>query len=791
VDRLSDLAPDLPRLACVALDSLSACFDGLTAPQRAAVEHESGPLLVLAGPGSGKTRVITRRIAARIARGVPAWSILALTFSNKAAREMRTRVELLCGGRVAGRGGPTISTFHAFSAQLLRRFGGSSLAAGLGTAPLREDFSILDAEDASTALRQAISDSGLDPKQWRASTVAAHISRAKNQLWNAAEHAAHASDFLDRTVAKVHAAYERELSRQNALDFDDLLTRCARMLRDDANLRCELQQRYTEILVDEYQDTNHSQFVIAKLLAQEHRNICVVGDPDQSIYGWRGADLNNILEFEEHFPRALIVPLGENFRSTGHIVAAAARLILHNGRRRHKELHTSLGDGEVVEALRLEDEIAEAERVAGSIERLHAAGMPLREMAVLMRMNALTRVVEDALRRRNIPCVIARGTAFFERREVRDALAYLRLIANPLDEVSLQRIVNVPVRGIGSTTMQRIGNAAALRRIPLFDALQQASSLGITERTVKSINGFVALVARARSELDVKPAGNLGGFVSRVLLETGLGRAAAASAESEEEGAEREANVTEVANAAALHEMPEGDPAAPPPTLGDALRSFLQSVALVADADAVDPEKGAVTLMTLHASKGLEFDSICIIGLEEGLLPHARSLGSPDEVEEERRLLYVGMTRARRHLLMTTCSARTVRGLQERTIESGFLREISGEGVASSDEADGASQIRMREPSGMRRLGGSGSASASAPSGAPRPALPAASVGGSRQIPSGIRVGTVVRHAQFGIGRITALLPRGSMTSVEVDFRPGGRRTLVLEYARLEIVAGS
>lgn len=787
MDRLSDLRWHIPRLARVEQSSLSVCFDGLTPQQRAAVEHGSGPLLVLAGPGSGKTRVITRRIAARIAQGVPAWSILALTFSNKAAREMRTRVESLCGSRAVGRGGPTISTFHAFSAQLLRRFGGSSLAAGLGTAPLRDDFSILDADDAATALRQAISDSGLDPKQWRTSTVAAHISRAKNQLWTAVEHASQATDFLDRTVAKVHAAYEREVARQNALDFDDLLTRCARMLRDDAELRAQLQQGYEEVLVDEYQDTNHPQFVIASLLAQQHRNICVVGDPDQSIYGWRGADLSNILEFEKHFPRAVIVPLGENFRSTGHIVATAARLILHNGKRRHKELHTSLGEGAIVEVVRLDNEIAEAERVAQSIERQQAEGMPLREMAVLMRMNALTRVVEDALRRRNIPCVIARGTAFFERREVRDALAYLRLIANPLDEVSLQRIVNVPTRGIGGTTMQRIGNAAALRRIALIDAMQQARGFGIAERTAKSIDGFVALIARARSELDVKPASNLGGFVSRVLLETGLGRAAAASAETEEEGAEREANVTEVANAAALHEMPEGDPSATPPTLGDALRSFLESVALVADADAVDPEKGAVTLMTLHASKGLEFDSIFIIGLEEGLLPHARSLGSPDEVEEERRLLYVGITRARRHLLLTTCASRTVRGLQERAIESGFLREIAGEGVVSSDEADGIGQTRMREPSVMRRFGGSHGESGAAA----RPSLPAAGVGGSRQVPAGIRVGTVVRHAQFGVGRITALLPRGSMTSVEVDFRPGGRRTLVLEYARLEIVVGS
>jgi len=787
VERLSDLAGHIPRLAIVELDSLSACLDGLTPQQRAAVEHGNGPLLVLAGPGSGKTRVISRRIAARIAQGMPAWSVLALTFSNKAAREMRTRVESLCGSRAMGRGGPTISTFHAFSAQLLRRYGASSLAAGLGTAPLREDFSILDADDAATALRQAISDSGLDPKQWRASTVAAHISKAKNQLWNAAEHAANAHDFLERTVAKVHAAYEREVARQNALDFDDLLTRCARMLRDDAALRTELQQRYSDILVDEYQDTNHSQFVIASLLAQQHRNICVVGDPDQSIYGWRGADLSNILEFEEHFPRAVIVPLGENFRSTGHIVAAAARLIVHNGKRRHKELHTALGDGAAVEVVRLDSEVAEAERVADSIEHLQAQGTPLREMAVLMRMNALTRVVEDALRRRNIPCIIARGTAFFERREVRDALAYLRLIANPLDEVSLQRIVNVPARGIGGTTMQRIGNAAALRRVALIDAMQQARSLGIAERTAKSIDGFVALIARARSELDVKPAANLGGFVSRVLLETGLGRAAAASAETEEEGAEREANVTEVANAAAMHELPDEDPAAAPPTLGDALRSFLQSVALVADADAVDPEKGAVTLMTLHASKGLEFDSICIIGLEEGLLPHARSLGSPDAVEEERRLLYVGITRARRHLLLTTCASRTVRGFQERAIESGFLREIAGVGVESSDAADGVGQGPMREASVMRRFGVAGGESGAVA----RPALPAAGVGGSRQVPAGIRVGTVVRHAQFGVGRITALLPRGNMTSVEVDFRPGGRRTLVLEYARLEIVAGS
>lgn len=710
--------------------------------------------------------MITRRIAYRIAQGVPAWQILALTFTNKAAREMKARVDALVPADAPGRRGLVVGTFHSFSAGILRRYGSGNIAAGIGTKALEADFSIFDADDFHTVMKGAISRVGLEVAQWPVASVLSEISAAKNRLMTAEEYTQAATDFRQRTIARIYSAYEREMVRQNALDFDDLLMRVARLLRVDATVLKELQERFTEVLVDEYQDTNHAQFTVAHSIARAHGNICVVGDPDQSIYGWRGADISNIMEFEEHYPGAAIIPLGENFRSTGRIVEIADRLIRFNTHRRHKDLVTNLGEGNLPRIVRLDDEIAESNFVADEFQRANRAGVQWREMAVLYRMNALSRTVEDVLRRRGIPYAIARGTAFYERREVRDTLSYLRALANPQDETALRRIINVPARGIGATSMKKIEALAQTQGVSLLQALALSKQTGVGERVSKSIDGLVATLARMRSELEVQPASSLGSFVVRLIEAAGLERAAAAIADDDQDAADRKANVLEVANAASQYVLPESAPGASPPTLGTALRGFLESVALVADADAVDPERGVVMLMSLHASKGLEFNTVAIVGIEEGLLPHARSIDSPKSIEEERRLLFVGITRSQRNLLLTCAGTRAMRGLRMRTIESGFLRELAG---------------RDGEDTSVERIDRTDLGDCDDDSSAPRSA-------GSRASGHGFRAGMVVRHAHFGRGRIEEVLPRGSLTSVRVNFVTAGTRTLVLEYARLEVV---
>ena len=745
----------------------------LTEQQQRAVSHVGGPLLVLAGPGSGKTRVITRRIAQRISCGVPAWQILALTFTNKAATEMKSRIEALLAADLPGRRGLVVGTFHSFCTGLLRRYGSRSAAAGLGLVALAEDFSIFDADDSRAMIKKAIVRAGLESAQWQVGAVASEISAAKNKLQSAGEYEKSALDFRQRTIARIYALYEKGMAQENALDFDDLLLRAARMLQHDAAIADELRGRFREVLVDEYQDTNHAQFTVAHAIAREHKNICVVGDPDQSIYGWRGADISNIMDFEEHYPGAVVIPLGENFRSTAHIVALADRLIQRNSARRHKDLFTRLGAGEKPSLVRLWDETAEAACVADALSAAHRAGTTWGQMAVLYRMNALSRSVEDALRRRQIPYIVARGTAFYDRREVRDTLAYLRAIVNPVDDTALRRIINVPARGIGATTIRKLEVAAEARGCSLAAILTQAQSLGVSERTTKSIHGLVALLVRLRSELTRKSAQDLGQFVFRVITEAGLERAATELADDDQDALDRKANVLEVANGAAAFNVPESPPGTPLPTLGEALRGYLQSVALASDSDVIDPKSGVVTLMSLHAAKGLEFQVVAIIGIEEGLLPHARSLASPSEIEEERRLLYVGITRCQRTLLMTSVALRTARGMRMSTIESGFLRELPAEHFERIDRTGARSSIAEDDDADDAAAAEDGSR-----------------VGGSRTgRQSGFSVGMTVRHAVFGVGRVEAVLPRGSLTSVSVRFRTAGVKVLVVEYAKLEIIA--
>ncbi len=733
-----------------------ALLEDLTVAQRAAVTHRDGALLVLAGPGSGKTTVVTRRIACLIANGVEPWQILALTFTNKAAGEMRQRVESLLAGQGPHDGSPTVATFHSFCARLLRRF-----AEPAGIAPR---FSIYDETLQREALKHAIRDAGLSKQNWTPAAVGAAISNAKNRLLDAKAFAAEARDFYMRSIAGVYRAYEKILRANDALDFDDLLLRTATMLRRDDDVRSRLQRRYRYLLIDEYQDTNHAQFVIAHTLADGHGNICVVGDPDQAIYGWRGADISNILEFEAHHPDAVTVPLGQNFRSTGHLVDAADGLIRHNRRRKHKDLFTELAEGERPTAIVCRDEHHEAAVVA---EFLQNAGceltLPWKEMAVLYRVNALSRVLEASLRDARIPYVIARGTAFFDRKEVRDALSYLRVVANPNDEISLRRILNTPTRGIGKTTLGRIERHAINRGLRLTDALRQAATVeGLSSRAIKSVGTFVELIGGFRTwatggAARATGASGLAGLVEHVIRHSGL---EAMHRGDTDEDRQRLANLSEVVSAAA--EFSPADELDSPDDLPGWLGLFLESVALVSDADAIDPERGTVTLMSLHAAKGLEFEAVALIGLEQNLLPHARAVDSLAELEEERRLCFVGITRAKRRLLLTRASVRTDRGIRAGTIASCFLGELPSESVDFVDQADGAGFDDVAD----RAVG------------------PPAAGGFVSAFP----VGCIVRHPTFGLGRVEDVTPRARGASARVAFPTVGIKTLILEHAPLERV---
>jgi len=817
-------------------------LEGLTDPQRRAVLHDGGPLLVLAGPGSGKTRVITRRIAHLILNvGAPPWSVLALTFTNKAAKEMRERIGAILGDGRHTRG-LTVTTFHALCARLLRRYADRASAPGGALAGLTGDYTIYDTSDQSALIKRVIADLGMSTSNWPPRSVLSAISNAKNELLDADAFAGRSDDYYGRQVGAIFKGYERELRRANAVDFDDLLVLTAKMLRDDLEIRGECRDRWRRIMIDEYQDTNHAQFVIASLLAGEGSaeapaddgmppidddgdtgsapvvrtgpNICVVGDPDQSIYGWRGADLSNILEFEEQYPGAEVITLGENFRSVEPVLAVADKLIAHNRARRPKRLIATRGGGEPVEITLVPGEHQEAGLVADWLKARHEEdGLAWKDMAVFYRTNALSRVMEEALREAQTPYVIARGTAFYDREEVRDAIAYLRVVANPADDVSLARIVNKPARGIGATSLAKVRTWAGDRGVGLFEAMRRVKEIpGLTARAQGAMAKFVELVddwTGGGTFMGATVSDTLADLVERVVRESGLEAHFRKQADVSglETDAEKGDNLAEVVSSAADFETsydPAADPlagvdalvaadsgAAPveaPPLLA-MLRAYLESVALVADADAVDPEQGTVTLMTLHAAKGLEFGAVAMIGLEEGLLPHSRALESESAMEEERRLCFVGVTRAMERLMLTSSRYRTVRGQTDRTIPSRFLEELGREHVRVSDQADGYGFDGDSAGRGMSDgPGDRGRAWSGAPVGATGGPASGADPNSEtakykRMFPSG----TAVRHPQFGVGVVVTVIG-GRQPRAKVDFRGVGEKTLVLEYARLSKV---
>lgn len=706
-------------------------LQGLTESQRRAVIHREGPLLVLAGPGSGKTRVITCRIAMLIHEGVAPAQICAITFTNKAAEEMRQRV--LSMGVPTG---TQVSTFHSLCVRILRRYG--------RVAGIEPTFSIYDESDQLRCLKEALAACQISSSNFSPSRMLHVISRLKNDLEDERTFASRAEDHFGRTVSSIYTKYQEILRRNQALDFDDLLVQTALLLRKDPDIRQELSRRFRYLLIDEYQDTNHAQYQIARGLAAAHGNICVTGDPDQSIYRWRGADIGNILAFERDWPNAAVIKLEENFRSTPNILSKADRLIAGNQKRKAKTLIPTRPEGEDVVIRVCEDEQDEAERVAADVAELLERGLNPQEIAVFYRVNAMSRSVEEAFIRRRIPYQVVRGVEFYARKEVKDFLSYLKLIVNPSDDVAFQRAVSTHSRGIGGKTVERLQEYASRNRLSLLQAAQQADRIAtIASGTRKRLMEFAALFETFRGKLDQEASV----VMDCVFAECGL--ADAFKEVGDEEAIE---NIHELINAAA-----EYDRTAEEPSLAD----FLQSIALYSDTDAFDPNAGRVSLMTLHAAKGLEFSCVFIIGLEEGLLPHERSLDQgPDEMEEERRLFFVGMTRAKDRLIVSYARHRVLRGQFLRTVPSPFLYEIGFGGEAEirdrTDEWDEAIERSRR------------------------------SVQCSNEKRLKFAINERVEHSKFGRGWVKEFLDLGEDSIVVVRFDSGKTKSLMLKYASLE-----
>ena len=739
----------------------------LNEPQRQAVLHVEGPLLVLAGAGSGKTRVITRRIAHLIQQGIAPWNVLAITFTNKASREMLRRVEDMNTPR-----GATVATFHSLSARLLREF-----AAEAGLSP---NFTIYDTADQTRLAKLAIDRCELPAGTFTPGKVLHAISRIKMQLQTAQQYALQAHDFAARHIAKVYTAYQQGLDAAKAMDFDDLLMRMAFLLRDRPDVRQMLTERFRYILIDEYQDTNHAQYIIAHGIAMGHENVCATGDPDQSIYAWRGADVGNILDFEKDYPNAVVVRLEENYRSTAPILATASHLIAHNRQRKEKDLFTRQEGGQDVTIISAADEHTESAEVVNRVRTLISGGLAYSDIAIFYRLNSLSRVMEDALRKGGVPYRIARGVEFYNRKEIKDVLAYLKLIVNPDDEIACERIINVPARGIGATTINRLRAFGQGRGLSLFESARQARQIGaIGKSAVTKIEGFVHLIG----ELSQLIAGPVRSIVEAVVSKSGMETELKAAGS---EDASELANVAELVTTAA-----EFDQANEKATLLD----YLNQVALVSDVDHMEGSTGAITLMTLHAAKGLEFPAVFIVGCEEGLLPFQRMGDSPPDLEEERRLCFVGITRAMKQLFLTHAKYRGIRGQRQRQIPSSFLSEIGQESIRridlsedsapvsryhSADDFDDArSSRRPADEEPAERLPNDDYFDADVQ--AALNATAAANTGG-------MKAGSRVRHAMFGAGRVDKVMQVGPYTRVVVEFDQFGRKTLILQYARLELL---
>jgi len=715
-------------------------LNDLNPPQREAVEHIQGPLLILAGAGSGKTRVITYRMAYLIEMGISPWNILAVTFTNKAAGEMRERVDRLAGSK--GRS-VWISTFHSFAARLLReeidKIGGN------------RHFAIYDEIDQLNLIKECMKELDIDEKRFKVTVAAGLINRAKDNLVDADSFAIYAQasgDLFRKTVADIYQLHQKKLKDNSALDFGDLLMEAVRLFRERKEVLEKYQERFQYIMVDEYQDTNHAQYLLTKLLASKHKNICVVGDDDQSIYSFRGADLRNILHFEKDYEDVKVMKLEQNYRSTKNILNMAWKVVRNNMYRKEKKLWTNREDGMPVEYAQLNNEIDEANLVAEEMIRLMEEGHNLRDLAVFYRTNAQSRVLEDAFRKAKINYAIVGGVRFYERKEIKDILAYLKAIVNPLDSLNLKRILNVPHRGVGKRTLHYLEQYGYTYHKSLFETLGKVGEIkAVPARLSSSLVDFINLIGELREKSRSLKAKEL----TRLVIEA-TGYLSELASEDTPEARSRIENIKELVSAVGEFEEQSED---------KTIEAFLEQVSLITDIDTWDEGKDAATLMTLHLAKGLEFPVVFITGLEEGLFPHADALYDQTEMEEERRLCYVGMTRAKERLYLTSANQRRLYGQWRWNGPSRFVAE-----AGLSLERRGLLEVQVSPENGDSKV------------------IQTSFSGGAQA--DEWQVGAWVRHEEFGLGKILERSGSGDDTRIIVVFENGQWKKLLVKYAPIE-----
>ena len=727
---------------CVSMNSL---LTGLNKEQQQAVQHTEGPLLILAGAGSGKTKVLTVRIAHLLAQGINPYEILAITFTNKAAKEMKSRVEGLVGD-VANR--IWLSTFHSFCAKFLR----FEIDSFLG---YNSNFTIYDTSDSQAVIKAALKALNLDDKYYPVGAMIAVISDAKNQLLFASDFRKQARDFYQQKVADVYEYYERELRKNNALDFDDLLLVAVKLLQSNAAVLDKYSHRFRYVMIDEYQDTNHAQYLLAKLLASHWKNIAVVGDADQSIYAWRGADIQNILDFEKDYPNCTSIKLEQNYRSTKIILDAANAVIDNNEGRPEKNLWTDKTEGAKIQHFTAQSEHEEAAFIGDTIAKKHDIhDVPYGDMAILYRTNAQSRVLEEALIKRALPYTMVGGTKFYDRKEIKDVLAYLRVLYNPFDDLSLLRIINVPKRSIGATTVAKLQEYARANGTSLFMTLTQLHLIdSIKGKTKEKLEEFGILIFTLVSEMENRTVLDI---LESILDRTGYLAQLEESTDPQDQA--RAENIGELLSVA--KDFQDTNPSG-------TVEDFLEQVALVNDVDSFEQEEAKVTLMTLHAAKGLEFPIVFLCGLEEGLFPHSRTLMNPEEIEEERRLAYVGITRAEKELYISNATTRTVFGRTSSYLPSRFIDEIPEELV------DGL-RAKRKVPDDIKRHVPQHMSVTSRP--VTKPIV-------RNEVIADWKVGDTAIHSKWGNGKVINVTGEGAGMKLTIEFPTQGVRVVMAKFA--------
>ena len=730
----------------------------LNPEQKQAVLTTEGPLLILAGAGSGKTRVLTYRAAYLLEKGVPPWAILAITFTNKAAREMRERINRLAGEAADDM---WVMTFHALSARILRR--------DIEKLGYKREFSIYDDDDQMTLIKRILKKLDISDKSYPPRAVRSVISDAKNHMLSPEEWLKDNPDFRSKPYYRAYCEYEKELKENNALDFDDLILKTLELLTEHPPVLEVYRRKFSYIMVDEYQDTNMAQYMLVRTLAGDKKNVCVVGDDDQSIYGWRGADLRNILEFEKDYGGCPVIKLEQNYRSTGNILDAANQVIAHNTGRKEKALWTDADAGDRIKLYHALDERDEAAWVCDVIQSLTRGGYELGDMAVLYRTNAQSRVLEEALVRRGIRYGVYGGLKFYDRKEVKDVIAYLRVLVNPDDDISLRRIINEPRRGIGDSTVETIAAYAAQHGLSLLNALMEAENAGLSSRALTAVRGFTELLITLTGDMLDKPASE---FITGLIEQTGLEKQYENDKEPENES--RRENIHELVSAVIEYDRmnPEGG-----------MVGFLENVALVTDTDRMEEKASLVTLMTLHSAKGLEFPVVFLTGLEEGIFPISRAMFNEEQMEEERRLMYVGVTRAKKKLFLSHARNRMLYNARQSNEVSRFVTEIPAR-VLEENRQKSETRVLPR-PFGQRaNAGGQAARPEVRPGIAGRPSI--SSIPGvqkgfgaqpARELPKRPEIryaaGDRVFHKAFGNGVVKQVAQTAGGARVTVDFGEG------------------